>query len=184
MVLVLCIYVQAYYHWVLVLKDDDVSVVLTGKLPSTSSPITIRPPVNQHRCYHSGESAISACDCINIPMIDDVIIMVCFINLSIFWYVHAKYHKFAVCHLLILSLQCLLYVYMQVGSCPLHIPLFIQVLVCSPLSWQPLLQTQMAPEPVVSPVHTTMPLAGLDNSLHNAIVYIQIQIMTLTKRCT
>lgn len=34
-------YVQACYRWVSALKEDDVSVVLTGKLPSTSSPITI-----------------------------------------------------------------------------------------------------------------------------------------------
>lgn len=35
------IYVQACYRWVSALKEDDVSVVLTGKLPGTSSPITI-----------------------------------------------------------------------------------------------------------------------------------------------
>ena len=41
MVLVLCMYSQACCRWVSALKEDDVSVVLTGKLPSTSSPITI-----------------------------------------------------------------------------------------------------------------------------------------------
>ena len=30
----------------------------------------------------------------------------------------------------------------------------------------------MAMEPVVSPVKVTAPLAGLDNSLHDAVVYV------------
>ena len=32
---------QACHHWVSSLGEDDVSVILTGKLSSTSSPITI-----------------------------------------------------------------------------------------------------------------------------------------------